>query len=72
MPSLSSALALLSRLAPIAKCLLRGGTKAENVVWFLGTALTMGENSILVGNVLAGSSRLPALSNKLEQRTNFE
>jgi hypothetical protein len=35
---------------------LQGGAKAENVYWFLGTALTMGADSILRGNVLAGSA----------------
>ena len=30
--------------------------RAETVFWVLGTALTMGADSILVGNVLAGSS----------------
>jgi hypothetical protein len=29
---------------------------AENVFWVLGTALTMGADSILLGNVLAGSA----------------
>jgi hypothetical protein len=35
---------------------LRNGAKAENVYWVLGTALTMGADSVLVGNVLAGSA----------------
>jgi hypothetical protein len=35
---------------------LLNGAKAENVFWFLGTALTMGADSTLVGNVLAGSA----------------
>jgi hypothetical protein len=35
---------------------LQGEAKAENVYWFLGTALTMGADSILRGNVLAGSA----------------
>jgi hypothetical protein len=35
---------------------LLNGAKAENVFWFLGTALTMGANSRLQGNVLAGSA----------------
>ncbi len=30
--------------------------KIENVFWFLGTALTMGADSTLVGNVFAGSA----------------
>jgi hypothetical protein len=38
------------------KIVLKGGAKAENVYWVLGTALTMGADSILVGNVLAGSA----------------
>jgi hypothetical protein len=32
------------------------GAKAENVFWVLGTSLTMGNDSTLVGNVLAGSA----------------
>jgi hypothetical protein len=32
------------------------GARKENVFWVLGTALTMGADSILVGNVLAGSA----------------
>jgi hypothetical protein len=35
---------------------LQGGAKVENVFWVLGTALTMGGDSILVGIVLAGSA----------------
>jgi hypothetical protein len=35
---------------------LQNGAKAENVFWVLGTALTMGADSILVGNVLAGTA----------------
>jgi hypothetical protein len=35
---------------------LAGGAKKDNVFWVLGTALTMGADSILVGNVLAGSA----------------
>ena len=35
---------------------LLNGAKADNVFWVLGTALAMGANSILVGNVLAGST----------------
>jgi hypothetical protein len=35
---------------------LLNGAKVENVFWVLGTALTMGANSILVGTVLAGSA----------------
>jgi FtsP/CotA-like multicopper oxidase with cupredoxin domain len=38
------------------KIVLMNGAKAENVYWVLGTALTMGANSVLVGNVLAGSA----------------
>jgi hypothetical protein len=35
---------------------LLNGARKENVFWVLGTALTMGADSILVGNVLAGSA----------------
>jgi hypothetical protein len=35
---------------------LLNGAKAENVFWVLGTGLTMGADSTLVGNVLAGSA----------------
>jgi hypothetical protein len=35
---------------------LRNGAKAENVYWFLGTQLTMGADSIMVGNVLTGAA----------------
>ena len=35
---------------------LLGNAKAENVFWVLGTALTMGADSIMVGTVLAGSA----------------
>mmetsp|Transcript_6717 Transcript_6717/g.11969 ORF Transcript_6717/g.11969 Transcript_6717/m.11969 type:complete len:422 (+) Transcript_6717:196-1461(+) len=38
------------------KIVLQNGAEAYNVFWVLGTALTMGANSILVGNVLAGSA----------------
>jgi hypothetical protein len=38
------------------KIVLENGAKEENVFWFLGTALTMGANSTLVGNVFAGSA----------------
>jgi hypothetical protein len=32
------------------------GTKAENVLWALGSAATLGANSIIQGSILAGSS----------------
>jgi hypothetical protein len=35
---------------------LLNGAKSDNVFWILGTALTMGAESTLVGNVLAGSA----------------
>jgi hypothetical protein len=35
---------------------LLNGARADNVFWVLGTALTLGADSILVGNVLAGSA----------------
>jgi hypothetical protein len=34
---------------------LLNGAKKDNVFWVLGTALTMGADSILIGNVLAGT-----------------
>jgi hypothetical protein len=34
---------------------LLNGAKRDNVFWVLGTALTMGADSILIGNVLAGT-----------------
>jgi hypothetical protein len=38
------------------KVVLLNGARKENVFWVLGTALTMGADSTLVGNVLAGSA----------------
>ena len=38
------------------KIVLQNGAKAENVYWVLGTALTMGADSLMVGTVLAGSA----------------
>ena len=38
------------------KIILLNGAKEDNIFWVLGTALTMGANSILMGNVLAGTS----------------
>jgi hypothetical protein len=38
------------------KVVLLNGAREENVFWVLGTALTMGADSTLVGNVLAGSA----------------
>jgi hypothetical protein len=35
---------------------LQNGARAENVYWVLGTALTMGADSIMMGNVLAGTA----------------
>jgi hypothetical protein len=35
---------------------LQGGAKVENAFWVLGTAVTMGANSTLVGTVLVGSA----------------
>ena len=40
----------------MSKIVLLNGAKADNVFWVLGTALTMGADSILVGNVLAGTA----------------
>jgi hypothetical protein len=38
------------------KIVLINGAKPENVFWILGTALTMGADSIIVGTVMAGSA----------------
>jgi hypothetical protein len=38
------------------KIVLINSAKPENVFWIIGTALTMGDDSILVGTVLAGSA----------------
>ena len=38
------------------KIVLQGGTKPENVYWALGTALTLGAESVLEGTVLAGTA----------------
>jgi hypothetical protein len=35
---------------------LRNGAKAENVLWALGTAATLGANSVLEGSILAGTA----------------
>jgi hypothetical protein len=36
--------------------ILLNGAKAENVVWAIGTAATLGANSVLVGSILAGTA----------------
>jgi hypothetical protein len=36
--------------------LLTGGAKAENVVWAIGTAVTLGANTIIQGSLLTGTS----------------
>ena len=36
--------------------ILRNGAKAENVLWVLGTAATLGANSIVEGSILAGTA----------------
>jgi hypothetical protein len=36
--------------------LLINGAKAENVLWALGTAATLGANSVLEGSILAGTA----------------
>ncbi len=38
------------------RIVVKNGVSKENVFWVLGTALTMGADSLLVGNVLAGSA----------------
>jgi hypothetical protein len=39
-----------------AKVVLEGGVKAENVIWSLGSAATLGANSIIQGSIMAGTS----------------
>jgi hypothetical protein len=36
--------------------ILTNGAKAENIIWALGTAATLGANSVLEGSILAGSA----------------
>jgi hypothetical protein len=36
--------------------ILQNGAKAENILWVLGTAATLGANSILEGSILAGTA----------------
>jgi hypothetical protein len=36
--------------------ILKNGAKAENVLWALGTAATLGANSVLEGSILAGTA----------------
>jgi hypothetical protein len=36
--------------------ILKNGAKAENVIWALGTAATLGANSVLEGSILAGTA----------------
>jgi hypothetical protein len=38
------------------KFILTGGAKAENVYWALGSAATLGANSVLEGSILAGTA----------------
>jgi hypothetical protein len=38
------------------KFILKNGAKAENVYWALGTAATLGANSVLEGSILAGTA----------------
>jgi len=35
--------------------ILKNGARAENVVWALGAAATLGTNSVLEGSILAGA-----------------
>ena len=50
------------------KVVLLNGAMAENVFWVLGTALIMGADSVLVGNVLAGSSITMGTNAKISGR----
>jgi hypothetical protein len=36
--------------------ILKNGAKAENVLWALGTAATLGANSVVEGSILAGTA----------------
>jgi hypothetical protein len=36
--------------------ILKNGAKAENIYWVLGTAATLGANSVLEGSILAGTA----------------
>jgi hypothetical protein len=36
--------------------ILKNGAKAQNVLWALGTAATLGANSVLEGSILAGTA----------------
>jgi hypothetical protein len=36
--------------------ILKNGAKAENVYWALGTAATLGANSVVEGSILAGTA----------------
>jgi FtsP/CotA-like multicopper oxidase with cupredoxin domain len=38
------------------RIVLKNGARAENVVWALGTAATLGANSVLEGSILAGTA----------------
>jgi hypothetical protein len=38
------------------KIILTNGARAENVVWVLGSAATLGANSLLEGSILAGTA----------------
>jgi hypothetical protein len=42
--------------AAASKVILTNGAKAENIIWALGTAATLGADSILEGSVLAGTA----------------
>jgi cytoskeletal protein CcmA (bactofilin family) len=44
------------------------GARKENVYWYLGSALTMGANSILVGNVYTGSAITIGTNGKIDGR----
>jgi len=39
-----------------AQIVLLNGAKADNIYWVLGTALTMGADSLMMGNVIAGTA----------------
>jgi hypothetical protein len=47
---------------------LLNGAKQDNIFWVLGTAVTLGANSILVGNVLAGSTITMGTNARLKGR----
>jgi hypothetical protein len=50
------------------KIVLKNGAKPSNIYWVLGTALTMGAESTLVGNVLAGTAITIGTNGRIDGR----